>query len=107
MDPFANYTFSVRLDDFSKQVSCDQDLKFWFRLEGTDKSDSITDFFLGGFDPALGGDLLILCYRVLNLEPNNRIVFRDILSSRPIDGAAIKSISTSLESYTRQLLASH
>jgi hypothetical protein len=107
MGSYLNYTFGAQLDDFSNQIFCDQDPKFWFRLEGTNTLDNITDFFLGGFDPALGGDLLILCYRTLNREPKDRIVFRDIFSSRSVDAATIKSVSKSLEVYAKQLLASY
>ena len=62
----ATYTFQMRQDDFSVQVSCDQDPKFWFRLEQGQGEDIITDFFLGGFDPALGGDLLNMCYKKIS-----------------------------------------
>ena len=53
--------FKIRRDDFSAQVSCDRDPKFWFRLEVTQDADKITDFLLGAFDPSLGGDLLTIC----------------------------------------------
>src|ERR1700748_1772628 len=107
MGSYPNCTFKLRSDDSSEQISCDQDPKFWFRVESFDTRDDITDFFLGRFDPALGGDLLILCYKTLDREPPNRIVFKDILSSRPFDTATIKSVSRNLEEYCRQLLESY
>ena len=42
-------TFQVRHDDFSTQVSCEQDRMFWFRLEVAEGRDNITDFSLGAF----------------------------------------------------------
>jgi hypothetical protein len=105
--PSFHYTLRIRSDDFSDQISCDEDKNFWFRIENAGDCDTITDFFLGGFDPALAGDLLVECYRKLNRKPRVRIVFGNILSSRPSDAAAIRTASERFEDAARQLLASH
>lgn len=105
--PSFQYTLRVRSDGFSDQVSCDEDSRFWFRIESAGDCDTITDFFPGGFDPALSGDLLVECYRMLNRKPRVRIVFSDILSSRPSDAAAIRAASEQFGEAVRQLLASH
>ena len=100
-------TFQTRHDDFSKQVSCDQDRKFWFRLEAAQGCDTITDFFLGNFDSDVGGDLLAICYRKINRVPSGRLVFGDILSSRPSDLAAVDNAKARLEEYAKMLLAGY
>jgi hypothetical protein len=105
-DPI-NCTFDVRHDDFSAQVSCKQDPKFWFRVELAGGEDHITDFFLGSFDPALGGDLLAMCYAKVSRVPQDRLVFDDILSSRPCDPDAIKTARGNLEAYARAMLANY
>jgi hypothetical protein len=102
--PSLNYTFRTRVDDFAKFVSCDQDHKFWFRLEALENTDNITDFFLGAFDPELGGELLVACYRKLDLQPQARIVFGDILSSRDGDPAKVENATNRLLNYSEHLL---
>jgi hypothetical protein len=101
----ATCTFQTRQDDFSAQVSCDQDPKFWFRLEESQGEDTITDFFIGGFDPSLGGDLLTMCYRKIGRTPAAHLVFRDVLASRPADPAAADAEQLRLEGYTKEMLA--
>jgi hypothetical protein len=101
----AKCTFQTRQDDFSSQVSCGQDPKFWFRLEESQGEDIITDFFLGGFDPALGGDLLTMCYKIVGRTPAPHLVFRDVLSSRPVDPAAANAEQLRLEGYTKEMLS--
>ena len=103
----ATCTFQTRQDDFSVQVSCDQDPKFWFRLEGSQSEDIITDFFLGGFDSALGGDLLAMCYKKIGRTPAAHLVFRDILVSRPAHSAAAATEQAHLEGYTKSMLAGY
>jgi hypothetical protein len=100
-------TFRLRSDEFSDQVSCDQDAKFWFRLEASEDSDNITDFFLGGFDDTLAGDLLTHCYKTLGRAPKGRIVFGNILSSRPSDATTIQSARERFADYAKQLLAGY
>lgn len=99
------YTFQARRDDFSEQVSCGQDPKFWFRLEVSKDEDAITDFFLGGFDPILGGDLLTMCYKKIGREPAAHLVFRDILASRPAGPVATDTEQRRLEEYAKAMLA--
>ena len=48
--PLSGWTFKVRRDQVSDQVSCDQDAKFWFRMESAEDRDNITDSSLGAFD---------------------------------------------------------
>jgi hypothetical protein len=103
----ATHTFRTRQDDFSTQVSCDQDPKFWFRLEESQGGDIISDFFLGAFDPALGSDLLTVCYKKIGRTPAAHLVFRDILASRPADPAAAATEQVRLESYTKAMLADY
>jgi hypothetical protein len=105
--PPSTCTFRVRHDDFSAQVSCDQDPKFWFRLEVADDCDNITDFFLGAFDPNLGGDLLAMCYKKVVRSPRQRLVFGDILSSRPDNPAVIETAKARFEEYAKAMLASY
>ena len=105
--PRSSWTFQVRLDQVSAQVSCEQDPKFWFRVESTGERDNITDFFLGAFDATLGGDLLTLCYSKIAKIPNRRIVFGDFLPSGPIDPSAIETTKARLEGYTTTLLAAY
>jgi hypothetical protein len=103
LSPFV-CTFQVRRDDFSAQVSCDQDTKFWFRLEETHERDDITDFFLGGFDPTLAGDLLAMCYRSIGRLPHARLVFGDILSSQLGDAHAVDAVKLRFENYAKAML---
>jgi hypothetical protein len=103
--PPLSCTFQVRHDDFSVQVSCKQDTKFWFRLEQAHEQDNITDFFLGGFDPALAGDLLAMCYKSIGRPPRSRLVFGDILSSQPGNPQAVDSARLRFEEYTKAMLA--
>jgi hypothetical protein len=105
--PLSNRTFQVRRDQVSAQVSCDQDPKFWFRVESTDERDKITDFFLGTFDAALGGDLLSICYSKIARIPNRHIVFGDFLPSGPTDPSVIEQTKARLEGYTKTLLAAY
>ena len=100
-------TFRARYDEFSSQVSCEQDSKFWFRLEAAEGRDNVTDFFLGAFDPGLGGDLLTMCYKKLGKIPQQRLVFGDILSSRLGDSAAVDAAKTRFEEYTKAMLAAY
>ena len=101
-----NCTFRIRQDEFSVQVSCDQDPKFWFRLEVTAGSDHITDFFLGSFDPALAGDLLAMCYAKIGRLPQDQLVFNDILSSRQASNPdAVTAVRANFEEYARAMLA--
>jgi hypothetical protein len=104
---FSNYTFRIRTDDFSVQVSCDQDRRFWFRLEVATEEDRVTDFCLGAFDPDLGGDLLEVCYKMHARAPGNRIVFRDVFASRAADAATIENARASLAEHAKHLLAGH
>jgi hypothetical protein len=76
--------FQSRVDDFSYQVSTPSDKKFWFRLVREENQDVITDFFIGSFSREYSGPLLAECYRTLKMSPQNIIVFRDLLSGRPI-----------------------
>ena len=99
-----NCTFKVQQDDFSIQVSCDQDPKFWFRLEIGEGQDRITDFFLGVFYPALGGDLLALCYNKIARDPQDQLVFSDILSSRLGNPNAIDATRVNFEKYAKAML---
>jgi hypothetical protein len=98
-------TFQIRRDEFSAQVSCDQDPKFWFRLETAENRDNITDFFLGAFDPSLGGDLLATCYKKLAKKPNHKIVFGNFLPGGPSDPAAIETAKARFEGYAKTMLA--
>ena len=97
-------TFQVRHDQVSTQVSCEQDHKFWFRLEAGEGRDIITDFSLGAFDSGFGGDLLALSYKKAAKIPQHSIVFRDFLSSAPNDPAAIASAKTRFEGYAKAML---
>ena len=103
----SNCTFQIRRDDVSTQVSCDEDLKFWFRLEAAEGRDHITDFSLGAFDLGIGGDLLARCYKEAGKIPQRRIVFRDFMSSGPSDPAAIGTTKTRLEDYAKVMLAAY
>jgi hypothetical protein len=77
---FANgLKLQSRLDDFSYQVSANNDAIFWFRLEREPDRDVITDFFLGSISETLAATALIACYGFLRLTPKNVMVFRDIL----------------------------
>jgi hypothetical protein len=105
--PRSSWTFQVRRDQVSDQVSCDQDAKFWFRVESAEDRDNITDFSLGAFDSSLGGDLLVLCYSKIAKIPSRRIVFGNFLSSGPSDPSAIERIKTRLEGYAKTLLAAY
>ena len=79
---FANgLKLQSRLDDFSYQVSADNDAIFWFRLEREPDRDVITDFSLGGISETLAATALIACYAFLRLTPKNIMVFRNILPS--------------------------
>jgi hypothetical protein len=98
-------TFRARRDDFSVQISCHQDPKFWFRLEEKQERDHISDFFLGNFDPALAGDLLAMCYQTIGRSPRARLVFSDILSSKPGDPHTIDTAKRRFEDYTKAMLA--
>jgi hypothetical protein len=100
-----NYTFKVRQDSFSVQVSCDQDPKFWFRLEIEEGQDQITDFFLGAFDSALGGDILAMCYAEIGRVPQDQLVFTDILSSQPSNANAVNAARAKFEEYAKGMLA--
>jgi hypothetical protein len=100
-------TFQVRHDQVSTQVSCEQDHKFWFRLEVANSRDSITDFSLGAFDSGIGGDLLALCYKKADKTPQRSIVFCDFLSSGPSDPAAITTAKTRFEEYAKVMLATY
>jgi hypothetical protein len=99
--------FKIRRDDFSAQVSCDPDPKFWFRLEVAQDGDKITDFFLGAFDPSLGGDLLTICYKKVAKIPHRCIVFADFLSSGPSDPAAIETAKARFEEYAKTMLVAY
>jgi|ERR1700733_3083363 len=105
--PLSGWTFKVRRDQVSDQVSCDQDAKFWFRMESAEDRDNITDFSLGAFDSTLGGDLLALCYSKIAKTPNRRIVFGNFLSSGPSDASAIETAKARLEGYAKTLLAAY
>ena len=98
-------TFKVRNDDFSMQVSCDQDSMFWFRLEIAGAQDHITDFSLGAFDPALGGDLLAMCYDRIGRIPQDQLVFDDILPSGLGSADAINNTKVNFEEYARAMLS--
>ena len=100
-------TFQVRHDDFSTQVSCEQDHMFWFRVEVAEGRDNITDFSLGAFDSGIGGDLLAACYKTAGKLPQRYIVFRDFLSSRSSDPEAIATAKTGFEEYTKVMLAAY
>jgi hypothetical protein len=99
--------FHVRYDDVSVQVSCDQEPKFWFRLELADDLDIITDFTVGAFDQALGGDLLAMCFSKIGRTPHTRLVFRDILSCRPGDPATVANAKLRFEEYAGAMLANY
>src|SRR5580704_12465458 len=103
----STWTFQVRHDDFSTQVSCDQDRMFWFRLEVAEGRDNITDFSLGAFDSSFGGDLLAACYKKAGKLPQRCIVFRDFLSSGSSDPAAIATAKTRFEEYAKVMLAAY
>lgn len=103
----STYTFNTRNDDFSFQVSCDQDPKFWFRLEQGANCDRITDFFLGAFDSTLGGDLLEACYKKIGHKPQRRIVFTDIVSSRTEYSSTVDKAKTHFEECARLMLANY
>ena len=72
-------TLRTRIDDYSYQVSAEEDGRFWFRLEREDDRDIITDFFIGSAPEETAADLLADCYRTLGLTPAMVVVFRDIL----------------------------
>ena len=99
--------FNLRRDDFSAQVSCDHDPKFWFPLEVAQDGDKITDFSFGAFDPSLGGDLLTICYKKLAKIPHRCIVFGDFLSSGPSDPDAIETAKARFEGYARTMLVAY
>lgn len=99
--------FEVQSDDFSVQVCCDEDPKFWFRLELADDLDIITDFTVGAFDPALGGDLLAMCFSKIGRTPHTRLVFRDILSCRPGDPATVANAKLRFEEYAGAMFANY
>jgi hypothetical protein len=107
MSPIPRSTFQVRRDQVSYQVSCDEDAKFWFRMESAEDHDNITDFSLGAFDHSVGGDLLVLCYSKIAKTPSRRIVFGDFLSSKPSDPSAIEAAKAHLEGYAKTLLAAY
>jgi hypothetical protein len=103
----STYTFKVRRDQVSTQVSCEQDHKFWFRLEVAEGRDNITDFSLGAFDSSSGGDLLAACYKEAATIPQRCIVFLDFLSSGPTDPAGIANAKTRFEEYAKVLLGTY
>jgi hypothetical protein len=100
-------TFRTRQDEFSTQISCDQDPKFWFRLESVEGCDTITDFVLGNFGSDVGGDLLAMCYKKINRIPPDCLVFGDILSSRPSDAVTVDNAKARLEGYVKAMLAGY
>ncbi len=81
MDFASGLKLQSRLDDFSYQVSADNDAIFWFRLEREPDRDVITDFLLGSISETLAATALIACYAFLRLTPKNVMVFRNILPS--------------------------
>jgi hypothetical protein len=97
----------VRRDDFSVQVSCDDDQKFWFRLESTDGADLVTDFTIGSFDSKLGGDLLAMCFDKIGRPPLSRLVFVDIVPSQRGDPIKIAEAQSCLEEYAAVTFARH
>jgi hypothetical protein len=103
----SNDMFKTRHDDFSAQVLCDHDPRFWFRLETAQDGDKITDFFLGAFDPSLGGDLLAKCYNKVAKIPHRRIIFVDFLSSGSSDPAALETAKKRFEGYAKTMLLTY
>jgi hypothetical protein len=81
MDFASGLKLQSRLDDFSYQVSADNDRIFWFRLEREPDRDVITDFLLGSISENLAATALIACYGFLRLTPRKVMVFRNILPS--------------------------
>lgn len=71
----------TRSDDFSYQVSAENDQRFWFRLERKLNRDVITDFNPGSLHHDDAGAALTMCYEHLGLRPQQTVVFRDIMSS--------------------------
>lgn len=77
-------TLQKTTDDFSYQVSAQDDRRFWFRLERQPDRDIITDYFVGSLPHEEAVSLFTECYRLLGLAPQNVIVFRDILPTRKL-----------------------
>ena len=93
-------SFRVQEDDWSFQISCVLDNRFWFRLEKSPKPvDVITDYFLGEFESSLGGPLLAECYRTLGRVPQSVIVFRNLLPGTTPDLDATTAVADACERY--------
>jgi hypothetical protein len=71
--------FRSRTDDFSHQISADNDKRFWFRVERHVDQDVITDFFLGSVPEEQASSVLLACYDHLAITPQLKVVFKDIL----------------------------
>ncbi|HVX15600.1 MAG TPA: hypothetical protein VHC22_30720 [Pirellulales bacterium] len=69
-------------DDFSYQVSAENDDRFWFRLERHADRDVVTDYCLGSVENDRAASVLLNCYQHLGLVPRKVIVFSDILASK-------------------------
>lgn len=95
----------TRIDDFSYQVYTDSDDCFWFRLVREPGRDVITDFFVGSFPRETSGALLVQCYKTLNFTPSAVIVFKDILSGRPVAPELIRRARELYADAGRYLLA--
>lgn len=80
---------------------------FWFRLEQEPNCDKVTDFFLGAFDPTLGGDLLEACYKKIGRNPQRCLVFVDIVSSRSEYSSTVEKARAHFESCARVMLANY
>jgi hypothetical protein len=64
--------FSSRVDEFSVQISCAEDPRFWLRLEPI-AVPKITDFFLGEFPPETGAELLARCFKLIDNIGTDRL----------------------------------
>lgn len=91
-----------RIDEFSYQVSAENDRMFWFRLERRPDRDVITDFSVGTVARLRAASALRLCYSHLGLAPRQVIVFQDILACKTAsedEAAASKALRNARRLY--------
>jgi hypothetical protein len=113
-DPLARLSFTIRKDDWSYQVTCNEHPNYWLRLKREEDRDLITDFLLRPRKACpddedltpLGGALLKQSYEELGLQPAPVIVFGDVLSSDdPPDLSGALSAAQALHtSYAEEVL---
>jgi hypothetical protein len=64
--------FSSQVDEFSVQISCAEDPRFWLRLAPVAVS-KITDFSLGEFPSEASAELLARCFKLIDEIGSDRL----------------------------------